>query len=254
MTISLFGIVASVLLLIVPLYAFYALGIKFSSRLIVAVARMLTGIVVAALLAKLAIAVDNIIATIGICIIMTVAASLISVARSRLRMDMYLLPTLGGMSAAVVVITLFLFSMVITSNVSAMPSLPVAVVAILAGGSIVPVSEALKAYYAGLRHHAQLFHYLIGNGASRDEALNYLLKRAVQQASIPAIRHIGGIMVASQPLMMWAMIAADMPIATAAAWEAVMAVALLATSVGAVMLSLMFARKFSVDGYSRIRS
>lgn len=253
MTISLFGVVATVLLLIVPFYAFYALGIKFSGRLTAAVVRMLAGIVVAALLAKLSVVANNIIATIGICAIVIVAASLMSVARSRLRIDTYLLPTLGGMAAAVVVVSLFLFWMVITGDISVMPSLPVVVVAILAGGSVVPVSEALKAYYAGLRHHAQLFHYLIGNGASRDEALNYLLKRAVQRASIPAIRHIGGMMVASQPFMMWTMIAADMPITTAAAWEAVMAVALLATSVGAVMLSLMLARRFSVDGYSRIR-
>lgn len=254
MTISLFGAVAALLLLIIPFYAFYAFGIKLSQSLLIAIVRMILGLAFAAIIVKLSMMADNIAVSILLAIVIVTAASLLVSIRSRQHIHGSILPIFGGMFASVAVVMAFLVIMVISADVTMRPNLLVCTVAIVAGGCIVPMTNALSAYYAGLRHHAALFNYLIGNGASEQEALNYLLKRAVQGAATPCIRYIGGMMITSQPLMLWTMIAAGQSISTAVAWQAVMLIAITSAAVGGVLTTLLLARHFALDAYSRVKA
>lgn len=252
MTISLFGAVVALLLLIVPFYAFYALDIRLSKCLVTSIIRMLVALGVAAAMVKLAVVVDNIAVTLLICLLLIVAAALVAVARSRQRMGACLLPTLAGIGASVIIVVCFLCLMVVSSPQITSPQMLISIVAIVAGGCIVPVSEALAAYYSGLKHHASLYNYLIGNGSDKEHALNYLLRRAIQRASTPSLRYIGGMIVASQPYMMWTLVAVGVPLSSAIAWQAVMVVGIMSAAIGATMLALIIARKYNIDEYSRI--
>jgi len=253
MTISIFGAVVALFLLIIPLYAFYALGIRLSRHLLLAVVRMLTALGVAGAAMKLAMMADHIAVTLLIALLLIVAAALLSVARSGVKMAQSLLPTLIGMGVSVIAVVAFLCIVVISSPQIMSPFMLISIVALVCGGCIVPVSDAIAAYYAGARHHAGLYNYLVGNGIPANQALNYLLKRAVQRATVPSIRYIGGMMVASQPVMMWTMLASGTSLSTSIAWQVVLAVAILSASAGAVMLSLLLARRLSIDEYSCLK-
>lgn len=253
MTISLFGAVAALLLLAIPLYSFYALGIRFSSQLLVAVCRMLAGLIFMAGMMKLAIIADSIVATIGLSLLLILLATWLTVVRSKRELRSMFLPTLCGIAASVILTSTFFIWIVVSSDHKLSPSILISIVGLTAGGCIMPVSEAFSVYYAGLRHHAQLFNLLIGNGATCDQAQNYLLRRALQKASVPSIKYIGGMMITSQPLLMWTMIIQEAPLGTAVAWQASMTIAIMSASIAAIMISLLLARRLSVDEYSRIK-
>lgn len=254
MTISIFGAVAALLLLAIPFYAFYALGIKFSRKLLMAVCRMLISLAFVGGIAEIAIMTDHILVTIIISLLIILMTTWIVVLRSKCKQRALFLPTFCGIAIAVVLTSVFFIWIVISSPYKLAPSVIISIVGLTAGGCVMPLSEAIAVYYSGLRNHAQLYNLLIGNGATRNEALNYLLKRATEKASIPSIKNMGGTMICSQPLLMWTMLALKVPIGTAVAWQATMTIAIMSASIASVMISLLLVRRSSTDDYSRINT
>ena len=106
----------------------------------------------------------------------------------------------------------------------------------------------------GLRHHNHLYYYLLGNGATRSEALNYLMKRAIEKSLVPGMRQMSGLVVGCSPVLMWTMIMCGVPVPDAAFFQVLIVLAVFAATVLSVVVAVWTARRYVVDGYARIKS
>lgn len=75
----------------------------------------------------------------------------------------------------------------------------------------------------------------------------------MEKALIPGIRKMSGVAVGASPVVMWTMITCGMSVFDATAWQVLLVLALYASSVLSVWISLIVVRKYMVDSYSRIK-
>ena len=166
----------------------------------------------------------------------------------------FLLPVFAGMLVAV----LFASAILLFANVAIGDGfgtrylLPV--LALLSGSIVDPMAQSLATYYAGLRHHNHLYYYLIGNGATRSEAIGYLMRRALEKSFVPGLRSMAGTVVGVAPVFMWTMMVCGASAFDAAAVQILVVLAVFAASVVAAVVSLTIARRYVIDGYDRLKS
>lgn len=191
-----------------------------------------------------------------LCVLFSIVVLIFSIAttivKARLKMRIFFVPIGVGMVVAIAMsASILLFANIaVGGNFSLRYLLPV--VALLSGGMVEPIAKALDTYYMGLRHHNQLYYYLLGNGASRAEALRYLQKRALEQAFSSCTRQaLTATSVA--PVFMWTMLMCGIPIFDAACWQLLVVMGVFASAVVAVVVALAVARRYVTDGYAMIK-
>lgn len=175
-----------------------------------------------------------------------------TIVKARLKMRMFFVPIGVGMVGAIAMsASILLFAnLTVGSDFCLRYLLPV--VALLSGGIADPIAKALSTYYMGLRNHNQLYYYLLGNGASRAEALRYLQKRALEQAFSSCTRQALTATSVS-PVFMWTMLMCGTPVFDAVCWQLLIVMGVFASAIVAVVVALAVARRYVTDGYAMIK-
>lgn len=252
MQITIFGFIMGLLLLAIPFVLMRIFDSRMQRRLIIAIARMILSMGILGVVLYLLTLYDNVYINILASIIFVIAASIITVARAKLNYRHYLLPVFAGLFASTVILTAYLLLIVMktTAPLSARTLLPI--VGLLAVSSISATADALSSYRSGLLCHARLYYYLVGNGASRAEALYHFVRRALQRATMPAIRAIATLAVVSAPVMTWLMLMNGADVLTAIAFQVVMMAATTASVMFTLIIALLVARRYTIDEYGRL--
>ena len=252
--ITVLGLALGVVFLLLPLGAAYIYGIGLSGRILASFVKMLlrVGILGAAMFFLMQS--GSVWLSLLLSFLILVYSTLVVCVKSRLHAGQFLIPVGAGMLVAVLVAgSLLLFANIsMGSDFCVRYVLPV--VALLSGGIIEPVGKSLTVYYMGLRHHNHLYYYMLGNGASRVEALHYLQRRAVMQAFVPGLRVMSAIGVGVSPVVMWTMLMCGRSAVEAACWQILIILSVFASSVAAVIVVLIVARRYVIDGYARIKT
>lgn len=241
------------LFLIIPIYVVFAFHIRLVRPLAVATIKMLLrlGILSAAMYAVSAS--GSWWASIAFSIVFMLYSAVIATAKARLRFSTYYLPIATGMLSAVTVVSLCLIFINLNANSAMALKCLVPFIAMLSGNIVGMQAKALSAYYAGLKHHGKLYYYLLGNGANRKEALRYLQKRALEQALLPGISQMSGIIASASPLVLWSMTICGESIGTAVGMQILLLLSTLCASVISVMVSVAVARHYAIDGYGKMK-
>ncbi len=254
MTITITQLALGALFLVIPFYAASTLHTGFGRKLAVAVIRMLIkmGLLGGTLYALLKF--DNIAVAIAFTLLFIVLMTLVAVKRAHLKMRQYYIPALAGMGTAVIVNSLFLLFVNLSASTGELARMLAVVMAMLAGCCADTMGKSLATYYAGLRNHGQLYYYLLGNGATRSEALRYLARRAVTKAMLPETARMAGMAVSVAPVLMWALLSCGTDLLTAIAFQILVTAASLNTSVVATLVALAVARHYALDEYGRLKA
>lgn len=254
MTITILQLALGAMFLIIPFYVASTLHIGVGRQLAMAVIRMLIkmGLLGGILFGLFKL--DSLIADIAFALLFISFMTVVAVKRAHLKLRQYYLPALAGMGTAVIANGLFLLFINLSASTGSFARIFTVVMAMLAGCAADTVGKSLATYYAGLRNHGQLYYYLLGNGATRSEALRYLARRAVTKAMLPETAHMAGMAVGVAPVMMWAMISCGTDLLTAIAFQMLTTLASLNTSVVATLVALAVARHYSLDEYGRMKT
>lgn len=254
MDISFTHFLLGLLLLIVPVGVIRIFEIPLMSRLMSAVARMAVFTAVAAALMYVALRYDNVWLNILIAIIFVMISALMVLWRARLNVRIYILPISLGLLSAVVFIGICVLLLTAGGAQMANARFLIPVAAILSASSVVACADALSVYYAGLRHHNQLYYYLLGNGATHTEALYYLMRRALQRSLLPGMARMSALVLMASPVAMWMMVMAGTDVFTAAALQILLMVAVSSTSTLSVLVALYMAGRYVTDDYGRLKN
>ncbi len=254
MTITITQLALGALFLVIPFYAASVLHAGLGRKLAMSAISMLTKMALLGGMLFALFKLDNMAADIAFALLFVVLMTLVAVKRARLKMRQYYLPVLAGMGTAVVANGLFLLFACLSANTVGVARMMAVVMPMLAGCAAGTVGKSLATFYSGLRNHGQLYYYLLGNGATRSEALRYLARRAVTRAMLPEMGRMAGMAVGVAPVLMWTMLSCGTDLLTAIAFQILVTLASLNTSVVATLVALAVARHYALDEYGRMKS
>ena len=253
MEISVYRILSGLLLLAIPLFIMYAYHVKGIARTLRSVCRMVIVLGLTGLFLKYIMAWNQAVVNILWVFLMAACTSASTISQARLKQKPYWIPVMSGMLSSLLLVggIFLLFVLGMKNPFESRFFIPV--MGLLLGGMMDTDVQALSVYYMGLRHHGHLFEYMRGNGATRAEALSYLLRRALERTTVPHVAQMSMQVLACSPVMMWGMLLAGMEVAEAVFFHLLVLVAIFAASMLSVVVAISVARQYALDEYEQIR-
>lgn len=186
-------------------------------------------------------------------LLMVYVAGQTAVWRTRLPRRLLLVPFCCGVLCGTAVVGLYFFGIVLRlDNVfSARYFIPVA--GILMGNMLSSNVIALDAYYSGLRRERQLYRYLLGNGATRQEALAPFVRAAIVKSFTPLIANISVMGLVALPGTMIGQILGGASPDVAVKYQMMIMVITFAASIVSLMLTVSLSSRRSFDAYGEFR-
>lgn len=253
MSITVWGILLGALLLAIPVYVIYRFKLKIINRVLAAVCRMVLVVFATALLVYTIIKLNSVGFSIVAFLLLVSVSSILVVKKSGLKPTKLLIPVIGGMLLTTSVIGFYVLFFVLGLKNPFVPQYFLPVMGLIAFGMISVNARALQIYYMGLKNHAQLYYYLLGNGSNHYEAVSYLLRRCLQASIVSSTRQLSRIVMASAPVLMFGMMLGGAGVVDAAVCQVLFMIVVMASSIGAVIITLLLARQGSFDEYERLK-
>ncbi|MFW5549283.1 MAG: ABC transporter permease, partial [Prevotella sp.] len=113
--------------------------------------------------------------------------------------------------------------------------------------------KALSAYYAGLYAHHQLYDYMIGNGATHNEATSHFQRRALERALTPLIKRMAMLMVPLECTAAWLLIMMNVSPVQAVLFEVLLLITMMAASASSLFIAIWLGRHYSFDKYEQLK-
>lgn len=254
MNITLIGFLLGMLLLALPLALMHRYGLRISTgRALSAIVRMVVyvGIVGGAMytLQKH----GGVGMSLLFVLVLIVLSSVTAILRSRLSLRVMFVPVTAAVAVSVVVTGVWLLLAAFGTGALVSPRFFLPVAGILSGVTITVCADSLSAYYDGLRHHNQLYFYLLGNGATHAEALDAFVRRALEKAVVPGLSQMATMVVGTSPVIMWTVVMCGSGALEAAAFQLLVMAAVFCASVLSVLLAVTLTRRYMFDEYSRLK-
>ena len=253
MSITVWGILLGSLLLAIPVYVIYRFKLKIINRVLAAVCRMVLVVFATALLAYTTIKLNSVGFSIVAFLLLVSVSSILVVRKSGLKPTKLLIPVMGGMLLTTSVIGFYVLFFVLGLKNPFVPQYFLPVMGLIAFGMISVNARALQIYYMGLKNHSQLYYYLLGNGSNHYEAVSYLLRRCLQASIVSSTRQLSRIVMVSAPVLMFGMMLGGAGVVDAAVCQVLFMIVVMASSIGAVIVTLLLARQGSFDEYERLK-
>ena len=253
MSITVWGILLGSLLLAIPVYVIYRFKLKIINRVLAAVCRMVLVVFAKALMVYTIIKLNSIGFSIVAFLLLVSVSSILVVRKSGLKPTKLLIPVMGGMLLTTSVIGFYVLFFVLGLKNPFVPQYFLPVMGLIAFGMISVNARALQIYYMGLKNHSQLYYYLLGNGSNHYEAVSYLLRRCLQASIVSSTRQLSRIVMVSAPVLMFGMMLGGAGEVDAAVCQVLFMIVVMASSIGAVIVTLLLARQGSFDEYERLK-
>ncbi len=252
MQITVIGLLLGVALLLVPIYFFQAYGLRLLGRTLSACAMMVAKFAVVGAVLYFLFLWNNIVANILFAIVAVVLTAAAVVVKARLSLRHSFVPLLAGVAVAVVTVGAWMLFAVMTGNGAFTSPRLIPVVGLLCGAILEILGKALT-YYMGLRNHNDMYYFMLGNGATRQQALFYFRKRAMERTVTHFLRLISSSMFGCVPFIMWGMLLSGTEVVTAVAMQIVALAAMFTTALVALAVALAVASRYSMDEYGRLK-
>ena len=250
MNISLVQLVLALLPVLVPVCIIQMYGLRLLGKTMASFLVMTVKYAVLALgLYAVSIA-DSVWANVLCALGMMLLAAVVVTRRAHLPLKNYALPVLAGVAAAVAGLSLYVLFLVMGSNLQQAGIRLLPLVGVLCGSILEVSARSLTFYYMGLKHHAKLYCYLVGNGATPAEALFYFRKRALEHTLLHYLSRMALAVVAVTPVALWALLLCGVPLLTAVALQVALFVSSFAAAMLSVAVTLFVAGRYVPDGYT----
>ena len=252
--ISIGGMVMGFVLLVIPLDIYFKYSIEWMRQALTAFARMVLILLLTAVFLFYAVRWDSLFVDIMWLLLLSAFSTLVIANRARLSTEHMFVPVMVGVTLSALLIGAWTILAIGGVGGLTETRLIIPVAGLLVGAMVESDAAALSEYYSGLRHHGQLYQLLMGNGARRDEALNYFVRRAMQKGSAEGLRKMATVMISTTPVVLYAMIMCGTDAFSAVIVEMIVMLASLAAIMLSLVITLYVARRYMLDDYSRLKN
>lgn len=254
MAITIGGMIFGLVLLLIPLFVIYQFNLGLMRQLAVSVGKMIVYVGLLGVFVNVLMKWNSVTLNILWVLLVAVLASASVLMRAKLSVARFIIPTSIGLFTAAIVVGVYFVFLVLNSQSPLSAQIFLPLTGLLLGSMLEVNAKALHIYYIGIRNHHQLYDYLLGNGATHGEAVNYFIRRALQRSLTPCLAQMGLLVVAHAPVMMWMLLLAGVDTWTAVGLEVLVHVAALAGVCISMVVTLFVARKYAFDGYGRLKN
>lgn len=241
------------LLLFIPCYVLYLYHSTLLIKTVRATVRMMGLLLVLGFLLYEVMALNQWGITLLFALLMVTIGAILTVRRAKLPIRQLFVPVMAGTLTGVLVVGLYVLWLVVGVRNPLEVRFLIPVVGLLTGHLIQVNSQALHIYFMGLRHHSQLYLYLLGNGMKHSQALGYLFRRTIERAALPNISTMGRMLIGVSPIVLWSMMLAGAGVFTASAFQLVLLIAMFSASMISVIVTVLVSRRYLLDDYHRLK-
>lgn len=253
MDITILGLVAGLLLLAIPLYAFHRFGAPLIKSTLVAATRMVVQLLLIALYLKYLFEWNSWWINLLWAMVMVLVAAFTAQRRTKLKMSVILLPICIGFFSAALVVGLYFLVIVLRLGNPFDARYFIPIMGILMGNMLGINFLGLSTYYEGLRREISLFKYLLGNGATHIEAVTPFVRQALQKAFTPCIVNMAVIGIISLPDTMTGQILGGSMPGIAVKYQIMIVIITFSSSMLSFIISLALSDKKSFDSLGRLK-
>lgn len=245
MNISSLGIVFGALLAALPIFIIVRFRLNLMRNFLVSLLRMIVSVALLAALMALATWANSIAVSIVLSLVICLFTALTTTVKARLKLQRNFLPIAAGSLAGILVVGFYFIFLVIGTRDPFTINFYIPVIGLLAGGITSANTKALIAYSDGLVHHGQLYNYLLGNGCTQRQALDYFVRRSLRAAILSVSKRMSRLVMIEAPVAFFVALMGNVSILTAAALQVLLMLATASASVVSVFVTLTIERKRS---------
>lgn len=253
MKITALGFLFALVLTVFPLYIIFHFRLNVMRRFSLSMVRMIISVAVMAVVIWGAVILKSIVYDIVMLLLLSATSALLTLNRARLKVSRLFIPVSVGTLAGITVLAFYGLFLVMGLHNPFVPHLFLPFVGIIAGEIVGVNSKALQTYYSGLLHHAQLYNYILGNGGTHREALDYFMRRCMQSSVVMVGKGMSRLVLLTSPVLLLAMVMSGTDIFTAAVFQIFFYIAVLSASLLSLLIVLYLGRRYSFDRYERLR-
>ena len=185
-------------------------------------------------------------------IIMVGVAAETALTRTRLKRGILMIPISIGFFVTVVLVGLYFLGFVLKLDNIFSAQYFIPVFGIIMGNMLGVNVIGLNTYYAGLRREQQLYYFLLGNGATRNEAIAPFVRQALIKAFSPGIANMAVTGLVALPGTMIGQILGGSSPHVAIKYQIMIVVITVVASMLSLMMTIFLASRKSFDSYGRL--
>lgn len=250
--ISYFNLLVGLLLLAIPLFYLWKFKTGLLKATLLGTGRMIIQLFLIGMYLKYLFLWNNPWINFLWVIIMIFVAGQTALMRTGLKREVLLIPISVGFLCSVVLVGMYFIGIVLQlDNVfSAQYFIPI--FGILMGNMLSSNVIALNTYYSGLKREQQLYCYLLGNGATRQEAQAPFIRQAIIKSFSPLIANISVMGLVALPGTMIGQILGGSSPNVAIKYQMMIMVITFTASMLSLMITISLASRKSFDEYGRM--
>lgn len=250
--ISNISMLLGLLLMALPIYFFGKYNTGMVKSTIIAVVRMVVQLLLVGLYLKYLFLWDNPLLNIAWVLIMVVVATETSLTRTKLKRSVMMIPLLVGFITASLLIGGYFLGIVLKLDNIFDAQYFIPILGILMGNMLGVNVIGLNTFYYNLMREKSCYYYLIGNGATVDEATAPFVRQALTRAFSPAIANMAVMGLVALPGTMIGQILGGSSPDVAIKYQMMIIVITISASIISLMSTLYLSKRASFDTMGRI--
>lgn len=250
--ISNISMLLGLLLMALPIYFFWKYNTGMVKSTIIAIARMVVQLLLVGLYLKYLFLWDNPLLNIAWVLIMVVVATETSLTRTKLKRSVMMIPLLVGFVSASLLVGLYFLGVVLKLDNIFNAQYFIPILGILMGNMLGVNVIGLNTFYYNLLREKNCYYYLIGNGATVDEATAPFVRQALTRAFSPAIANMAVMGLVALPGTMIGQILGGSSPDVAIKYQMMIIVITIAASIISLMSTIYLSKRATFDAMGRI--
>ncbi|MBR5802791.1 MAG: ABC transporter permease [Bacteroidaceae bacterium] len=247
------GLAIGMLLLLVPIYFLHRYKTGLVKATIVGALRMVVQLFLIGMYLKYLFLWDNPWINFLWVFIMVYVATETALSRTRLRRGILMIPLAIGFLVSAILVGLYFLGIVLKLDNIFGAQYMIPIFGILMGNMLSSNVVALNTFYSNLVREQQLYYYLLGNGATRHEAISPFVREAIIKAFSPAIANMAVMGLVALPGTMIGQILGGSSPNVAIKYQMMIIVITVAASILSLMITLWLGARKTFDSYGCIR-
>lgn len=253
MDISYWSLGVGLLLLLIPVYYIWRYETKLLKAICVGAVRMIVQLLFIGVYLRYLFEWDNPVVNCLWVLLMVYIAAETALNRTKVRRAVLMWPLIVGFVVASVLIGFYFLGIVLKlDNVfSAQYFIPI--MGILLGNMLTVNVIAVGTFYSALQREQNLYYFLLGNGASRNEALMPFMRQAIVKSFAPTIANMAVMGLVSLPGTMIGQILGGSTPDVAIKYQIMIVVVTMSASMLSLVIAIKLSCRRAFDAYGRLR-
>lgn len=252
--ISIGNLLAGLLLMIIPVYFLWKYRTGMVKSTVTALARMVGQLFLVGLYLKYLFLWDNPFLNVAWVIIMVFVATETALTRTKLKRSIMMCPIMVGFVTGAILVGFYFLGIVLELNNVFSVQYFIPVLGILMGNMLGVNVIALNTFYSHLRRESTYYYFMLGNGATVQEAVSPFVKQALVRAFSPAIANMAVMGLVALPGTMIGQILGGSTPDVAIKYQMMIIVITISASMLSIAVTLYLVRRLAFDADGCIKN